>query len=144
MSQATLPPATRHARLVFPPGVSHPRLRIVEHAGNQIILFDLRGLQDGDDTVALIEGPYRRFMDAQTPDKSCLTLVDARGTPNSARGTAAMREFARLNTPYVNASAVLTSAAIHRLMVGTIAMATKRKIKAFEAERPALEWLVTQ
>ena len=109
-----------------------------------MIIFDLRGLQDGDESVALIEGPYRRFMDAQTPDKSCLTLVDARGTPNSARGTAAMREFARLNIPYVNASAVLTSAAIHRLVVGTVAMATKRKIKAFEEERAALEWLVAQ
>jgi hypothetical protein len=144
MSQSTLAPAPRRARVILPSGVSHPRLRIVEHAGHQVIIFDLRGLQDGDESVALIEGPYRRFMDAQTPDKSCLTLVDARGTPNSARGTAAMREFARLNIPYVNASAVLTSAAIHRLVVGTVAMATKRKIKAFEEERAALEWLVAQ
>jgi hypothetical protein len=144
MSTATLPPAAPRARVVLPPGVSHPRLRIVEHAGHQVILFDLRGLEDDDESVALIEGPYRRFMDAQTPDKRCLTLVDARGTRNSARGSAAMREFARLNAPYVNASAVLTSAAIHRLVVGTVAMATKRKIKAFEEEKAALEWLVAQ
>lgn len=107
-------------------------------------MFDLKGLAETEEVEALASGPFRRFMDAQAPDKACLTLVDARDTPTNAKGTQAMRDFAKANVPYVRASAVLTTTQIHRLAVSTIAMFTKRKIKAFENEREALDWLVAQ
>jgi hypothetical protein len=133
------------AKVVRPPGFTHPRLQVLVHAGKEIILFDLRGIEDHDEAVRLAEGPFRVFMDAQRPDKQCLTLVDARETPkNSPKGAQAMRTFAQQNIPYVKASAVVATSAIHRLAVTTIAMFTKRKIRAFEDVQGAMDWLVAQ
>ena len=132
------------AKVVRPRGVTHPTLDVIVHAGHEIILFDLRGVVDQDEAVRIVEGPYRAFMDAQSPTKQCLTLVEVRDTPNSAKAAAAMRNFAQQNIPYVKASAVVTNASIHRLAVGTIAMFTKRKIKAFDDPTVALDWLVAQ
>ena len=135
---------SRGPKVVRPAGIRHPRLEVLTHAGMEIIHFNLRGLADHDEAVALIEGPYRQFMDAQSPTKQCLTLVEVRETPNSPKAAQAMRTFAQQNIPYVKASAVVTTSSIHRLAVGTIAMFTKRKIRAFDDAAPALEWLVAQ
>ncbi|HYD53741.1 MAG TPA: STAS/SEC14 domain-containing protein [Gemmatimonadaceae bacterium] len=131
-------------RLVRPAGVAHPRLEVLTHAGKEVILFNLRGMTDHEAAVALVEGVYRQFMDAQVPDKQGLTLVDVRDTPNSPKAATAMRNFAQLNIPYVKASAVVTNSSINRLAVSTIAMFTKRKIKTFEDPTAAMEWLVAQ
>lgn len=150
MSPSAPPPTARSARpsstapRVVPSGLSHPRLRVARHAGREIIVFDLRDMQDHDEAVAIIEGPYRRHMDAQPPTKECLTLTDVRDTPASPRVTTAMREFANQNIPYVKAAAVVTASNLHRLAVSTIALFTKRKIRAFDDERAALDWLVAQ
>lgn len=137
-------PTGKEGRVVRPAGVTHPRLKVVTHAGREIIVFDLRGMTDHDEAVALIEGPFRKFMDAQLPSKQLLTLVEVRETPSSPKAATAMRTFAHQNVPFVKASAVVTTSSIHRLAVGTIAMFTKRKIKAFEDEASAMEWLVRQ
>ena len=142
--EAVTGPTDREARVVRPAGVAHPRLRLVTHAGREVIVFDLRGMTDHDEAVALIEGPFRTFMDAQAPTRQLLTLVEVRDTPSSPKAAAAMRTFAHQNIPFVKASAVVTTSSIHRLAVGTIAMFTKRKIRAFEDEQAALAWLVAQ
>ena len=142
MTTSSLTP--RAGRPVVPPGFAHPRLRLVDWNGARIVLFDLRGMQDEREAVALIEGPYRRFMDAQRPGAGLLTMVETRETPHSAKTLSAFRDFAQRNTPCVKASAVVADRPMHRLAVSTIAMFTKRRIKAFDDDRTAVEWLVGQ
>jgi hypothetical protein len=142
MSTPAFTPAV--GRPVVPPGFAHPRLRLAAWKGAQIVLFDLRGMQDELEAVALIEGPYRRFMDAQKPGAGLLTMVETRDTPHSAKTLTAFREFAHRNTPCVKASAVIADRPMHRLAVSTIAMFTKRRIKAFADDGAAMEWLVAQ
>lgn len=136
-------PAAGSGRVVIPPGITHPRLKVIRHKGVEIIVFDLRGAVEAE-AVALCEGVYRKFMDAQTAGAGLRTLVETRDTPPSPAATTALRTFAQQNKPYVKASAVVTTKAVHRLAVGTIAMFTKRNIKAFDEDRAALDWLATQ
>ena len=131
-------------RVIVPPGFSHPRLRLATFMERQIVLFDLRGIRDEMEAVAIISGPYRRFMDAQRAGAGLLTLVETRETPHSAKAVAAFRDFAHQNTPYVKAAAVVAAPPMHRLAVTTIAMFTKRNIKAFADDVTAMEWLVEQ
>ncbi|HYD53739.1 MAG TPA: hypothetical protein VEA99_13975 [Gemmatimonadaceae bacterium] len=129
---------------IVPPGFAHPRLRLVTAQGRQIVLFDLRGMHDEAEAVALIEGPYSRFMDAQRPGAGLLTMVETRDTPTSPSTVNALRDFAHRNAPFVAASAVVAERPMHRLAVTTIAMFTKRRIKAFADDGEAAAWLVTQ
>lgn len=136
-------PAVASGRVVVPPGISHPRLKVLRQQGTEVIVFDLRGSNEAE-VVALCEGVYRKFMDAQVPGAGLRTLVEVRDTPPSPAATTALRNFAQLNKPCVKASAVVTTKAVHRLAVGTIAMFTKRNIKAFDDDKAALAWLATQ
>ncbi len=135
---------TKAGRAVVPPGFSHPRIRLIERNGCQVIVFDLKGLKSEEEAVKLIDGPYRKFMRCQRPGAQLLTLVETRETPHSAKVSSAFRDFAKENTPYVHASAVIADRPMHRLAVTTIAMFTKRKIKPFGELDEALEWLTAQ
>ncbi|HYD53740.1 MAG TPA: hypothetical protein VEA99_13980 [Gemmatimonadaceae bacterium] len=144
----TVPPSGRGAspagRPAVPPGFNCPRVRLVEARGRQVILFDLAGMQSEAEMVALVQGPFRQFMDAQRPGAGLLTMVDTSDTPTSPGAVSALRDFAQRNTPLVAASAVAADRPMHRLSVSTIAMFTKRKIRAFADRAAALEWLSTQ
>lgn len=119
------------------------RCHVMTHAGRRVIVFDLRDQVDTDSSVQLLD-EFKRFVATHPPTGSLVALTDVRGSRYTRVLLDALKAFALHNRPYVRSAAVVATSPSHRIAVTTIAMFTRRRIRAFESPEQALEWLATE
>ena len=79
------------------------------------------------------------------PPKSALILTDETNGEVTKEVVAAIMEFAKNNTPYVKASAVVGAEKLKAIMLTNVATMVGRDIKSFETRTRSLWiWLVSQ
>ena len=71
-------------------------------------------------------GPLRMGPSRRRSLEWAFSLIESPARPSSQTFAAAPREFARLTAPYVRASSVVAVRPMHRLVVSTVALATRR------------------
>jgi len=78
------------------------------------------------------------------PDKSMLSLVNARGARFNSELLSVIKATVKKNNPKVKATAVFGLSSLTRLMVNSIISVTGRQMKLVESEEEAQEWLYQQ
>lgn len=78
------------------------------------------------------------------PDKSMLSLVNARGTRFNSDLLSVIKDTVKKNNPKVKATAVFGLSALSTLMVNSIISVTGRKMKLLNSLEEAQEWLYQQ
>lgn len=66
------------------------------------------------------------------------------GTPFNIRAVEEIKAYAKFNTPYVKASAVVGVTGIRRVILEAIIKLTGRAVVSFASEEEALDWLAAQ
>jgi hypothetical protein len=118
------------------------RTRFIEHQGHRILLLDYSGVQSGDAAFAAIQ--RSKEVVAMQPPGSLLVMTLVRDARYNAAVLQAIKELAAHNAPYVKASAVVGMGGLHRIAYQAVILFSRRKIQTFDAEAPALDWLVQQ
>jgi hypothetical protein len=119
------------------------RTRIIDHKGTAITLLDLSGIPEEARLLDEI-ARARAFISARAADGSLLTLTHTSGSAYSKAAVAAFRELVTHNRDYVRAGAVVTDQQLHRMVISTLALVTRRNLKAFDDLEAAKDWLTTQ
>jgi hypothetical protein len=119
------------------------RTRFVTHKSKQIVLMDFSGVTDIQEGLGHIEDA-RRFIAEQPKKKNLLTLVDIAGSTFDKRTTGALRGLSAHNKPWVIANATVGVSGLKGMLVTTIARMTGRKLKVFQEQGAAMNWLVAQ
>lgn len=120
------------------------RVRFIEHKNRRILFLDLAQL-NGDDpaTVEAIEAA-RQAVAALPRERTLLSLVDATGSAPTPKSMEALKEYAKHNTPWVLASAVVGITPILRLFLRIITFTSGRKVAVLRTLDEGKEWLVAQ
>ena len=118
------------------------RIRFVTHRGVRVLLLDMTGLTELQETRRVAEAAKAAV--AREPPGSLLLVTDTTGSRYNSESLAAMKEMAAHNTPYLKASCVVVQAATHRVAVAAVSLFTGRALKAFGTREEALDWLVEQ
>ena len=119
------------------------RCRVVSHAGKRVIVFDLRDQTDTASSVRLLED-FKRVVAMHPPTGSLLALTDVRGSRYSRELLDALKQFAAHNRPYVRSAAIIATTPAQRLGVTAVALFSRRRMRAFETQEQALEWLANE
>jgi hypothetical protein len=119
------------------------RTRFIDHKGQRIVLLDLSGIQEESELLAEVE-KARQFFASRTPDGSLLTLTHTTGSVYSRLAVDALRDLVAHNKEYVKAGALVTDSQLHRMVVTTLALVSRRKLQAFAGLDAARDWLVAQ
>jgi hypothetical protein len=113
----------------------------ISYKGKTIIIVDISNTKPNEAIVALQEAQQEI---AKLPPKSALILTDATNAIYNKASSAAMKEFAAKNTPFVKASAVVGADGIRAILLEAVRLLTRREIKACESREEAMEWLVSK
>ena len=119
------------------------RTRIIDHKGSQLVLLDLSGIPDEKQLLDEV-AKARQFFAVRTADGSLRTLTHTSGSAYSKGAVDALRELVAHNRDYVKAGAVVTDQQLHRMVISTLALVTRRNLKAFDDLEAAKDWLITQ
>jgi len=119
------------------------RTRMIDHKGTPIVMLDLSGIPDEAQLLDEV-AKARSFFAARTPDGSLRTLTYTSGSAYSKAAVDALRELVAHNREYVKAGAVVTDQQLHRMVISTLALVTRRNLKAFGELEAAKDWLITQ
>lgn len=119
------------------------RTRYIEHAGRRIVLLDMAGIGDEAELLAAV-AHARAFIQGHAPDGSLLTLTHTTGAVYSRAAVDAFRAMVAENRPFVRAGALVTDNSLHRMVVSTLALTTRRRMQAFAEMDAAKQWLVEQ
>lgn len=118
------------------------RTRFIEHRGQRILFIDFSEMNDPGEALAEI-AKVRRLV-AEQPPGSLLTLTDVTGTRYDDDIIKALKELAAHNGPYVRAAASVTRTPLQLVALRASAIATRRKLEAFDDVEKAKDWLVAQ
>lgn len=118
------------------------RTRFIDHRGTRILLLDYSGVRDPDESVREFQHSMRVV--AAQPRGSLRILTRVQEARYNAAVLQAVKEMARHNEPYVLASAVVGMSGLHRIAYQAVILFSKRKIKTFDRDEEALDWLAEQ
>ena len=118
------------------------RTRFIDHKGKRILLLDYSGVRDPEESVREIQHSMRVV--AAQPPRSLRVLTSVREARYNAAVLQALKELAAHNAPYVLASAVVGMSGLHRIAYQAVILFSKRKIKTFDRDDEALDWLAEQ
>jgi hypothetical protein len=119
------------------------RVRFIDHAGRQILLFDFSGLSDWAAAEPIV-AEAKALVQGQ-PEKSLLTLTDVSGSTSTAEIAQGLYDLAKHNKPYVRAGAVVGAAGSEERVFLLVRNLTRRKeLEAFENHDAAKDWLASR
>ena len=118
------------------------RARFIEHRGCRILFIDFSGMNDPGE--ALAEIARGRRVVAEQPPGSLFTLTDVTGTRYDDDIIQALKELAEHNRPFVRAAASVTRTPLHLVALRASAIATRRRLEAFDDLDKAKDWLALQ
>ncbi len=114
----------------------------ISHKTKPITIVDLSN-QKAAEAIKKLDDAHKEI--ATLPPKSTLLITDVTNTEITNEFINATKEFAKKNTPYVKASAVVGGG---NKLIGVIsynvASDAGRKINSFNTRTEAMDWLVTQ
>lgn len=116
------------------------RLTFITHKGKQIMFLDLAGLVELSEAYAAIEEAKKAGR--IHPPNTMLTLTDVTNARFDSTLTAALRELAVANKPYVKAAAIVGLSPIMRIIHVAVQRFAGRTLPAFDDLESAKEWLV--
>jgi hypothetical protein len=115
--------------------------QLISHKGKTISLVDLSNTKA---TAAIETLKIAQKKISVMPPKSALILTDETNGEVTKDVVAAIVEFAKNNTPYVKASAVVGAEKLKAVMLTNVSTMVGRDIKNFETRTQAMDWLVSQ
>jgi hypothetical protein len=118
------------------------RVKFVLHEAATILVVDLSGSADLEENIAVLA--KARAIIGSRPPKSMLLLTNVTGTPFNVRNVDDIKAYAKFNTPYVKASAVVGVTGIKKVILDAVIRLTGRSIVSFATEEEALDWLAAQ
>ena len=77
------------------------------------------------------------------PKGSVLVLIDLTDTVASGAVVQMFKESSAVTTPYILRHALMGISGIKRYLAGTVARLANQPMRVFDAETPALDWLVS-
>jgi hypothetical protein len=104
--------------------------------------FDFTNLHDEHEAVAVFDDA-KRFVSEAAPN-SLRILTDLGNTRMSAPVVAKLTELARHNAPFVQRSALVGLALVHRIALRQIIRLTGRDLREFKSRSDALAYLLGQ
>jgi hypothetical protein len=104
--------------------------------------FDFTNLHDEHEAVAVFDDA-KRFVSEAAPN-SLRILTDLGNTRMSAPVVAKLTELARHNAPFVQRSALVGLALVHRIALRQIIRLTGRDLREFKSRSDALAYLLDQ
>jgi len=104
--------------------------------------FDFTNLHDESEALAVFDDA-RQFVSEAAPN-SLRVLIDIGNTQMSAPVVARLTEFARHNAPFVQRSAWVGLALVHRIALRQIIRLTGRDLREFKSRADALTYLLDQ
>jgi hypothetical protein len=113
-------------------------LKVVNHRGKEILYLDYRNLQGQPYIDAL---KRNRDHIVASGKRGILLLVDVRGSVTSSDATSVIKQTAKDYDPQVTRTAILGIAGLKKIILQAVATIIKTRIKAFDSEDEAKEWL---
>ena len=107
--------------------------------GFVLCTFDFTNIHDEREALATFD-EARLFVSAAAP-KSLRILTDIANTPMPTAVVAGLTELARHNEPYVERSALIGLALVHRIALRQIIRTTGRDLREFKSRTEALAYL---
>lgn len=115
-----------------------PSTQVIDYKGVKIVYTDISGTKSDEaiPTFEKVKEIVKTF-----PDKSVLSLVNAKDARFNKDLLGKIKEVVKANNPKSKATAVSGLSQLTKLMVNSIIAATGRKMKLFDDEERAKEWL---
>lgn len=113
----------------------------LNHKTKQIIIVDVSNLKKEQAATKLNEAHNEI---ATLPPKSALIVTDVTDIELANEVINGMMEFAKKNTPYVKASAVVGANKMTSLITFNVSNTAGRKLNLFNTRAEAMDWLVSQ
>lgn len=118
-----------------------PGFEIIPYKGKTISIVDLSNSK-AQQALDVLKAAQKKI--TTMPPKSALILTDETNGEATKEVVYAVIEFAKNNTPYVKASAVVGAEKLKAVMLTNVAVQVGRDIKSFETRTQAMDWLVNQ
>lgn len=117
------------------------RVRFITHKDRKILHIDFSGCSSEEMMTYMREA--QRIISSQ-PEGSVLTLTDVTNARYNRKVSAALKEFANANKPFVKAAAVIGVTGMKEVILNAIILFTRRNFSLFDRIDEAKEWLTTK
>lgn len=116
----------------------------LNHKGKTILCLDVADLkiENKSEFVQHIEQAKERIK--KHPPKSLLIITNVTNTGFNTEMVNTMRDYAKHNTPYIKASAVVGVSGLQKIIYTAIKTFTGRDFYLAQSLEEAMEWLVKQ
>lgn len=116
-------------------------MSFITHKGVRILYEDFESVSTDEEGLALLK-KGREIIDQQ-PEKSVLALLNVKNTKFSPTVTQALKEYAKLNTPYMKFAALYGIEGLKEILFRSVMLFTGRKnIASFKTLEEAKDFLV--
>ena len=114
-------------------------ISFTEHKGKQILYEDYS--DTGPGTIDPLLDEAAKII-RSSPEKSVLALVNVKNAKFNAEVSTKMKEFVKLNTPYIKVSAIIGMSGLQSVIYRAILAFTGRdNLKVFSSEEEAKDFL---
>ncbi len=124
-----------------PSGEFTKTFRFVTYKGKQIGIVDFGYTTPAEAIAVMVEAQAQI---RKMPPKSALILTDGTHAVYSRESAAALKDFAKGNTPYVKASAVVGVEGVLFILMHAVIKVTGRHYHLCKTRTEAMEWLISQ
>ena len=114
---------------------------LINHKGKKIGVVDTSGATP-EQVLPYLEDAQKKI--STMPPATVLVLTDVTNTVYNKVTSDAFGVFAKKNSPYVKASAVVGADGLRAVYVTLVNTLTKREIKACKDRAEAMDWLVSR
>ncbi len=116
----------------------------LNHKGKTIFCLDIAGLQVQDKPEIQKHVKNAKEIIRKHSPKSMLIITNVTNAGFDTEIANLIKEYAKNNTPYVKASAVIGVSGWQKIVLTAVKIATGREFYLTETVEEALEWLVKQ
>lgn len=116
------------------------RIYFTKHRGKTILIEDFTGVKPGMEYTSLL-AQAQQIIAAQPP-KSVLAVFDATGAHYNAEMLAAMKEFTKANTPYIQRAVVVGIHGLLQVALSAVARFAGREFLTAATRAEAMDQVV--
>jgi hypothetical protein len=118
------------------------RIQFVEYKNKKILIEDFTNLKPGAEFLGYIVEAQKTI--TSQPGKSVLAVFDATGSSFNSDILNAMKEFTRMNTPYIRAATVVGINGLLQVALTAISRFAGRDFITFKTRVEAMDWLASR
>lgn len=115
------------------------RVQFTTYKGKRILVEDFTNLKAGDEMLEVIK-TAQAVIASQAP-KSVLAVFDATGASFNNEALSAMKNFTKVNTPYVKAATVVGINGLLQIAFSAVSKFSGRDFISFKTRVEAMDWL---